>query len=70
MLNKFEFDQQYVENHGASGRSFFGDCNDNMCSSKVILDTDNFQHSRFGIEIFIHEYGHILDFLIMNQKNN
>lgn len=41
-----------------------------MCESKIILDTDNFWDVNYGMYIMVHEYGHILDFLITKIFNN
>lgn len=41
-----------------------GHCNDKMCSSKIELDIDNFLKVNYGLQVMVHEYGHILDFLI------
>ncbi len=53
-----------------SGQAFSGFCSNSMCQSKVILDTDNFWNVKNGMEVLIHEYGHILDFLINQILNN
>ncbi|WP_338974723.1 hypothetical protein [Spiroplasma endosymbiont of Tricholauxania praeusta] len=50
-----------------SGEAYFGSCNNNMCNTKIILDTDIFRDIKYGMEVMVHEYGHILDSLIRNK---
>ncbi|WDA55025.1 MAG: hypothetical protein PPFGHCPK_01506 (plasmid) [Spiroplasma endosymbiont of Drosophila atripex] len=66
MLQKIEFDQQLLENtNGVVGRAYSGSCDNDMCTYKIVLDTDNFKDDwKYGMEVMAHEYGHILDYLI------
>ncbi|WP_342252982.1 hypothetical protein [Spiroplasma endosymbiont of Zeiraphera isertana] len=52
------------------GEAYFGSCNDNMCNTKIILDTDIFRDIKYGMEVMVHEYGHIFNSLIRNKQNN
>lgn len=66
MLQKIEFDQQLKEkNNDVVGRSYAGSCDNDMCTYKIVLDTDNFKDNwKYGMEVMAHEYGHILDYFI------
>lgn len=66
MLEKIEFDRQlYEKTGGVVGQAHPGSCDNDMCTTKIVLDTDNFKDDwKFGMEVIAHEYGHILDYLI------
>lgn len=65
MLKKIELDKQLAERTGADGQAWSGSCDNDMCTYKIELDTDNFQDDwKYGMEVMAHEYGHILDYFI------